>query len=136
MVYSFRDRIWKEIFSMFLLEFVSSFVQKKSITRILISNNLEVQAFLLKIFHRTNYTLIGLIFTRLNFAFSRIFAIFAKIKLAKTLEIADSRKLLKLHFRLKNQSKFSIYCKKRLCSAVFSLIREIFKRVQVLFHLY
>ena len=36
-------------------------------------------------------TLIGLIFAGLNLAISRIFAIFAKLKLAKTCDIADSR---------------------------------------------
>ena len=36
-------------------------------------------------------TLIGLILARLNFAISRIFAIFAKLELAKTCEIVDSR---------------------------------------------
>ena len=39
----------------------------------------------------TKDTLIGLIFARLNFAISRIFTVFAKLKLAKTREIADSR---------------------------------------------
>ena len=39
----------------------------------------------------TNRPLIGLIFARLNSAISRIFAIFAKLKLAKTREIADFR---------------------------------------------
>ena len=36
-------------------------------------------------------TLIGLIFARLNFAFSRIFALFVKLNLAKSHDIADSR---------------------------------------------
>ena len=57
--------------------------------------------------NRSN-TLIGLIFARLNFAISWIFAIFAKLKLAKTCEIVDSRdwnhaKFLKSHFGWRKQ---------------------------------
>ena len=76
------------------------------------------------------YTLIGLIFARLNFAISRIFAIFAKLKLAKTCEIAklNPREIFKIAFWVEKPVKTLHLCPK---IAIFSCFHALGTRGRV-----